>query len=110
MGQYGCLHRGRPRPTRLQLDGAGSDLRHLPRPRSATVCADWFHAASAFHPTRAIPTRVEARIEIRQYFHWMGLSSEKLRKMGGAGLPMGEALRGEIRRSGSGAVVLGSLE
>src|SRR5678815_1551795 len=78
--------------------------------RCAAICADRFHAESALGEARAVSALVDATGKVRRDLHRLGLSAPRLRKVGGTRLPMGATLRREIRRGGSGALVLGDVE
>ena len=58
---------------------------------------DRLHAQGAVDQARAVPAQVDARGEVRRDLHRLGLPAEGLREVGRAGLPVGEALRREVR-------------
>ena len=68
------------------------------------------HAAGSVDEARAVSAPVDVDGPVRRDLHRLGLSAEGLREVGGAGLPVGEALRRAIRRRRSCDLVLGNVE
>ena len=97
VGHHQRLHRGRRGRPDLRLDDRRPHLRHLPRARRAALRRDRLHAQGAVDEARAVPARVEAGPALRRHLHRLGLSAEGLRQVGRARLPVGEALRREVR-------------
>ena len=110
MGIDKRVHRGCEGQARLRLDHRRSHLRHVSRTRREAVRADRVHAEGAVHHAGALSAQMDADGEVRRDLHRLGVSAQGLRQVGRAGLPVGEALRGEVRARGSRAVVLGDLE
>ena len=94
----------------LRLDDSRRHLRHVSRARRPALCADRLHAAGSVDEARAVSAPVEADRSVRRDFHRLGVSAEGLRQVGGARLPMGEALRRALRRRRSRDLVLGDVE
>ena len=110
VGLHQRLHRGRRGNPVYDWTDRRPHLRHLSGARRAALRADRLHAEGAVDQAGAVSAPVERRDAIRRDLHRLGLSAEGLREVGGTRLPVGEALRGEIRHGGSGDLVLGNLE
>ena len=110
MGLHQRLHRGRQRQAGLRLDHHRPHLRHLHGAQDEAAGADRLHAGGPLLASRALPPQLEARRQLQRHLHRLGLSAEGLRQVGGTGLPVGEALRAEVRQGGGGVVAVGGVE
>ena len=111
VGEHQRLHRGRRGPPRLRLDRRRPHLRHRPRAGRAALRRDRLHAQGPVDEARPVPARVEAGASPTTTSTPAGPTRpEGLREVGGARLPVGEALRREVRSGRGRDLVLGDLE
>jgi hypothetical protein len=78
--------------------------------RPQAVRADRLHAAGALGQAGAVPARVAPRPPVPGHLHGLGAPAEGLQEVGGARLPVGQALRLQVRQGRGRDVVLGGLE
>src|SRR5260370_32157295 len=82
----------------------------VPPGRGEAFCRDRVHGSSSIVKSGAVSSHMDSRRSEPGLLHRLVLPPERLQQVGRAGIPVGPALRGEIRQRAGGVLVLGGVE